>query len=244
MARTLLALIQQAANEIGVVGPTALFGATDNISTQFLALAQREGQSFADEATNRGGWQELRKDYTFNLSPGVTSYALPADYSFMLPQTFWNQAQRWRLVGPLSQQEWSVLQYGISPAGPRLRFKISGGMFWVNPAPGSGQTDAISYAYVSTNWCRSSGGAAQAAWQADADSYLLDEEAFILGVKWRYLAAKGLPQAADARPEYRARVDLCKARNGGSRTLPLNAVSAEEPLLLSGANVPDTGYGA
>ena len=63
----------------------------------------------------------------------------------------------------------------------------------------------------------------------------------ILGVKWRYLAAKGLPYAEEYKTWADAR-DTQMATSGISRSLPLNA-TADGLRLLSNANIPDTGFG-
>jgi hypothetical protein len=240
VARTLLQLVQAAVGELGQLAPTSLVSSTDPSAVQWLALANREGAEFSDEATPRGGWQELRVDYTFNTSIGVDTYNLPADFGFLLPNTLWDVSKHWQVVGSLSQQEWNTLQYGISPAGPRFRFKIGGGVFMMNPAPSS--VISVAYSYVSNGWCKSSGGVSRAPWGADTDTYKLDEDAFIMGLKWRYLQAKGFAYD-DFRDDYRRRTDLLKARNASARTLPLNSTSPEDAFLLSTANVPDTGFG-
>ena len=65
MARTLLDLIQQAADEIGIPQPSAIIGQVDDQSRQLLALANREGKDFSIMANSRGGWQNLHKEHTF-----------------------------------------------------------------------------------------------------------------------------------------------------------------------------------
>jgi hypothetical protein len=169
-------------------------------------------------------------------------YSVPSDYGWMVPQTIWDSNFRWQMLGPLSAQEWNVLQYGISPVGPRMRFQIRGGLVYLNPAPGTTQTDLVALTYISANWCQSAALASQNLWAADTDTYLLDEDLFIMGLQWRFKKAKGFVYD-DLQDDYEDRADMLVARDGGMRSLPLNADSGDLSL-LSSANVPDTGFGA
>ncbi len=49
MARTLLALVQQACSEINIPQPSALISSTDDQAIQLLALANREGKDFSHD---------------------------------------------------------------------------------------------------------------------------------------------------------------------------------------------------
>lgn len=175
-----------------------------------------------------------------SMSFGSQSYSFPSDFGYFIQQTMWDRAFRWQLLGPLEAQEWQVLKSGISPTGPRRRFRIMGNQFYIDPVPSSVTTEV--FEYYSNSWCQSAGQALQTIWTADTDYYVLDDDAFILGLKWRYLAAKKL----DYQEEYNSwtmRTERLMARNGGNRTLPLNATAAGVNF-LNNNNVPDTGYGS
>lgn len=173
------------------------------------------------------------------FSFGNESYAIPADCDHFIQHTGWDRSFRWQLVGPLTPQEWQVLKSGISPTGPRLRFRIMAGQIYVNPVPAS--LDNLVLEYYSTAWCQSATGAPQTKWQADSDTPVLQDRLVILGVIARFLNRKGLDSTA-AQRDYDDAVEAALSRSGGSRVLPLNA-RAEPPVLLGSANVPDTGYG-
>lgn len=174
------------------------------------------------------------------LSFGTQSYSLPADFSYFMTQTFWDRNYRWQLMGPLEAQEWQVLKSGISPTGPRRRFRIMGNLFYIDPVPA--EVTTIVYEYYSNSWCQSNAGVAQSKWAADTDYYTLDDDCFILGLKWRFLRAKGFDYEEE-RDVYDKACQRALARNGGGRDLPLNAVSTADRL-LNYNNVPDTGYGS
>jgi hypothetical protein len=174
------------------------------------------------------------------FSFGDESYPIPADCDHFITQTGWDRSFRWQLVGPLSPQEWQVLKSGISPTGPRLRYRIMGGRIFVNPVPAS--LDNLVMEYYSTGWCQSSTGTPQTSWQADTDTPTLQDRLFTLGMLARFLNRKGLDSTAAER-EYQEAVEAAIGRAGGARVLPLNA-RAEPPILLGSANIPDTGFGS
>lgn len=174
------------------------------------------------------------------FSFGNESYPIPADADHFIQQTGWDRSFRWQLVGPLSAQEWQVLKSGISPTGPRLRFRIMNSQIYVNPVPAS--LDNLVLEYYSTGWCQSAAGVAQTAWAADTDTPVLQDRLFILGMIARFLNRKGFDSSA-AQREYDDAVEVAIGRNAASRVLPINA-RAEPPILLGSANVPDTGYGS
>ncbi len=204
--------------------------------------------TFAVTGTGGGGTQF---SYTALAAPsGATTiqpvyavvYPVPSDYQFYLPQTMWDANFRWQNLGPLSAQEWNVLQYGISPVGPRLRFQIRNNLIYINPPPGTTQTDLVGFSYISTSWCQSASGTSQSLWGADTDTYLLDEDCFIMGLQWRWKKKKGFEWQSDS-DDYEETAAVALAHDGGSRTLPLNAEGGDLTL-LSAANIPDTGFGA
>jgi hypothetical protein len=182
----------------------------------------------------------LNTDTGVLFSFGNESYAIPADCDHFIQQTGWDRSFRWQLVGPLNAQEWQVLKSGISPTGPRLRYRIMDGLIFVNPVPAS--LDNLVMEYYSTGWCQSAAGVAQTAWAADTDTPTLQDRLFILGIIARFLNRKGFDSSA-AQREYDDAVEAAIGRAGGSRVLPLNA-RAEPPILLGSSNVPDTGYGS
>lgn len=173
------------------------------------------------------------------LSFGAQSYSLPSDFGYFMTQTFWDRAFRWQLLGPLEPQEWQVLKSGISPTGPRRRFRVMGNLFYIDPVPN--QINQEVFEYYSNQWCQSAGGTGQTAWTADTDYYNLDDDIFILGLQRRFKQKKGLSYDQEEK-DWSDRIERCLARNGGNRNLPLNA-SASGVRLLNNNNVPDTGFG-
>lgn len=174
-----------------------------------------------------------------SLAFGKDTYPMPADYDHDIPQTQWDRGFRWQLLGPMSPQEWQVLKSGLSPTGPRRRYRLIDGAFVVDPVPYD--TNTLVFEYYSTNWVQSAAGASQRGFLADTDFFMLDDDAFVLGVIWRFKRAKGLDYDEE-KDMWQNRVDLMKSRQAGQRSLPMNATSGGVRL-LNNQNVPDTGFG-
>lgn len=175
-----------------------------------------------------------------SMAIGQEAYALPQDYDHMIVQTQWDRGFRWQLLGPMDPQEWQVLKSGISPTGPRRRFRLMGNNFYIDPIPYD--NNQLVFEYYSYDWCQSQQGVGQTAWQADTDTYILDDDTFILGLIWRFRMAKGLDYSEENKMWERS-IERFKSRQAGTRNLPLNAQNTGVRL-ISNSQVPDTGFGS
>lgn len=63
----ILAAVQQAVSEIGLIAPTSLVGSSDQGAIQLLAIAQGAAATLAQEFD----WQALTKQYSFNIASYV-----------------------------------------------------------------------------------------------------------------------------------------------------------------------------
>lgn len=170
------------------------------------------------------------------------TYPGPTDYDFTINKTSWDRTNRWELIGPDSPQIDQWHRSGIVTVGPRRHFRWigdnPGGNYRLWPPPNTGDTPfQIAWEYISLNWCESASGTGQTSMIADTDTPFLDSQAIILGVKWRFLQAKGFPTAASMQTEYIDYVQQLIARDGGAPTLSMRR--RVYPLFITPANVPD-----
>lgn len=174
------------------------------------------------------------------------TYPENSDFDRFLNGTAWDRTNRWALLGPDSPQLDEYHRSGIVTTGPRRHFRQVGnlvaGTYRLWPPPATVDTPfQIAWEYLSLNWVRVNGGSTLAASMVnDADTPLIDSQALILGTKWRFLEAKGIPTAASMQVEFRDYVEQLKARDGGAPTL--NMGRRFEPYLLSPWNIQDANY--
>ena len=186
MALNMLAIVQTAALELGIPGPISVAGNPDTQTQQFLALVNRDGKELA---AIEGGWQSLRAEQLITWVPGTDSYLFPADFAYYVQDTMWDRSSHFRINGPMNAADWQTLKSGILPSGVYSRYQIQNGKIRFDPVPVSADTIAIEY--VSANWCQSAAAVAQSSFVADTDTPLVPDDLLILGLKWRFLAAKG-----------------------------------------------------
>lgn len=213
---SLLSLVQDAADRIGLVRPSSVVGNSDPQVRSLLAAAQQDGKALA----RRHDWQKLVKEKTFTATATEEqSGVLPDDFERMIPGSFWNRSQDRRVAGPLSPQRWQLLKSGLIVM-PWDSYRIRGNSFLMNPTPIAG--DSMAFEYVSTFWCGAADTTAptRAAWASDTDIGFLDEELLTLGVVWRFKKARGLEYAEDLQ-EYELQVSRAMGADGGMADLDM-----------------------
>ncbi len=202
-------------------------------------------------STNSNVTQANATGIDSSLAFGQEAYPYPSDLGHFIPQTGWDRNFRWQLLGPVDAQEWQVLKSGISPVGPRLRYRLMDNMIYVNPAPyvPTGQSSPISdqivLEYASKYFIALSTAptvAVQSTFQSDTDVSVIPEDLITLSLKWRMLKSIGMAWA-DEFTEYVDKVEKISGRQTMARNLPLNA-RASGIRLLNSQNVPDTGFGS
>tara|TARA_R110000868_G_scaffold221313_3_gene472871 strand:- start:2134 stop:2820 length:687 start_codon:yes stop_codon:yes gene_type:complete len=224
-----LTIIQKACARLGITVPTAVFSSTDDQIIQLRNLMNQEGVELADDVA----WTRLITEKTFtSVAAAIQTSAVPTDFGWYLNDTMWNRGTMVKMSGPASAEEWQMYQAIAIVALPAAVFRFRGGNILVYPSPVAGQTCA--YEYVSTYWASGS----QTAMTADADTALLDENLIVLGVIWRFLAAKGLDYA-EAFRTYELEVAKAMGRDGGKKKMYVGGGQTMNPW---NANIPDGSW--
>lgn len=211
---TLLTIVQDVCNEIGLAAPNTIIGNTDLTAKQMLAISNRSGKQLAQ----RFAFQELIKETTHTTLAaelqGTVESIMPG-FNWYLYETIWNRTTSDRVWGPLYPREWQFLK-ASNVTGPFPEFRIRDKKLYMLPAPTVGQT--IGMEYVSRYWCESSGGTDQEKWAADTDTGILPEDMLSVDLKWRFLKAKGLDYAEEMR-DAEIYINNAMARSGARRTI-------------------------
>lgn len=151
---SILTMVQDAALETKQNIPTTVVGSSNKTATLFAGLARREAKVIRAKIL----WPQLIREYTFTLSDGVASYALPGDLDYQVHQTHWDRANQWGLIGPRSPQDWQQRISGITTVSPRFEYRVKGiesEQFFITPTPGSGDDgNTLVFEYSSTSWIR------------------------------------------------------------------------------------------
>lgn len=237
---SLLEIVQTVCDEIGLPQPTSVISNPDQQIRQLLALANREGR---EQVSLAGGWPQLRGLQTITLVSGQSAYPFPSDFDSYMPTTIWNVDKRWPVQGPLTPQEWETLKSGYVNILPYQRYRVMQGQIYFDPTPDStdgGQTLVIEY--QSNGFCESEGGTPQNQWLSDTDVWRLPQDVIVLGLKWRFLAAKRMDYSEEKKA-WADCVDREQARAYVGRTLPLNASDAGYGANFLGDGWSQTGDG-
>lgn len=212
---SLLTIIRNAADRLGIPRPSAAIGTSDTQVRQLVGLAQQEGK----ELSRMGAWQALTREKTFTATATETQTSvIPADFGYMLEGTFWNRTQDRRVMGPLDPQKWQALKTGLFVSNWDA-YRIRGNDLLMNPTPQA--SDEMAFEYVSTYWCTSADASTgRTAFEDDNDITVIDEELVTLGVIWRFLKAKGLDYS-EAFRTYQMEISKAFGRDGGQRFLDM-----------------------
>lgn len=128
-------VIQNVANEAGYTVESNILTSTETTTKQLLAIAQRINRDIFEAYP----WPKCYAAGSITLVGGQSTYPLPAAFSHYQYETFWNQSTRWRVLGPISEQDYAQLQgYGVMPTIYQ-RFQIRGlgnNEIFISPTPG------------------------------------------------------------------------------------------------------------
>lgn len=163
---TLLENIQNVANEAGYAVASTAVGSTDTTTKQLLTIANRVN----DEMANEYPWPKMYASGSITLVAGQATYALPAAFSYNHYDTFWNQSTRWRVLGPLSPQEYAEIQgFGLNTT-VYSRFQIRGisnNELLISPTPDAGTNgQVIIFEYIADRSVRPKVWTASTSFQA------------------------------------------------------------------------------
>lgn len=174
------------------------------------------------------------------------TYPEPAQFDRFINGTAWDRTNRWQLLGPDSPQLDEYHRSGIVTTGPRRHFRqvgsLAAGTYRLWPPPQTVDTPfQIAWEYITLAWCQNAAGTAlQTSMIADTDTPLLDSQAIVMDVKWRFLEAKGIPTAASMQMEFTDYLSQLIARDGGAPTL--NMGRRFQPYLIGSWMTPDGNW--
>lgn len=220
---------------LGFTPPAVISSATDQIAAQMWALATEVGQLLLDEHN----WQLLSAEHTITTTPGVVTYAIPADWHHYIPDAEWNRTTRLPAVGALKEFEWQALKArNLAGTTFTMLYVIQDGNVVFHEAPTTSQT--VVFPYTSRGWVQD-GVSYRDNLTSDSQIVLYDPQMFKLALTLAWKDAKGF-DLSRAQAAYDAQLRAAKGRDTTNRTMSL--VGNQGYPYLGHLNMPDTGYGS
>ena len=133
---SLLTIITNVANECGYSVEANPLTSSEVTTKQLVTIAQRVNK----EVALKHPWRKMFASGAITLVADQASYALPAAFSWSAYDSFWNQSTRWRVLGPVSEQEYAQIRGFNVNATIYQRFQFRGASnseLLIYPTPGS-----------------------------------------------------------------------------------------------------------
>lgn len=204
---TLKSILDAMMAETGFLIPSAYASSASPDDVQLLHLANA-----ASDEIREAGLTAAKRFYTLTLTT-ATDYALPADFWALVSDTAWTGQLPANL--PVGPAEWGALRAtGVGNA--RLNARIFGTTLKVIN-PNAGQTVVLEY--ISKYPWKSASMVEKELATADDDDWQLDRRALLLGTKWRFLKAKGLPDWQAEMQLAQSYMRTLNGRDGGAQSL-------------------------
>lgn len=175
---------------------------------------------------------------TSSLVFGKTQYTLPSDYDRPINSTQYDKSRRWKMLGPLTSQQWQSIKSAWVTSAPMIRFRILANKFQIWPLVSTG--DILGFEYMSNAWVTPVTGANKTLFTLDTDTCLFPDRLMILALKRKYFEIKGFDTQYFER-DYNFELNRAKTADTGAATL--SYAPRNTSMLLGPSNIPDTGYG-
>ena len=133
---SLSTIVANVAAEAGYTVESNIISSTETTTKQLLAITQRINRDMFEAYP----WPACYASASITLVSGQATYALPASFSWYQYESFWNSSTRWRILGPMSEQEYAEVRgFGLNTAVYQ-RFQIKGlsnNELLIYPTPGA-----------------------------------------------------------------------------------------------------------
>lgn len=152
---TLLELMRNACNQLGLSEPATVYGTQNKRIKQLLAILESD---VAEELKSSVRWPQLTRTWTITLADGQSEYEMPSDLDWTINETQWKSGSNEVIDGPYEAAEWERLERGYSSPDVQNRFKIAGvdpSILTISPTPGAGDAgQTLTFQYQTVTWIR------------------------------------------------------------------------------------------
>lgn len=196
MSMTLLATVQEFCDRTGLESPAAVMSSTDDQIRQLRGLANE----VLTDVLNRGqSWPELQKQALFTTVAGDNQGAMtalaPYGFKYIIEDTAYDRTARRPLYGPRNSQRWQEAA-ALPFTGPYYSYRIWEGKFRTQTAMPAGSQIAFEYA---SDWAilDTDGVTWKKRFATDMDTFGLNEDLLLLGLRWKWKKEKGLSSSTE-----------------------------------------------
>lgn len=196
MTMTLLETVQEFCDRTSLERPTLVVASSDDQVRQIKALANE----VITDITKRGeSWPLLQKQALFNTvaaeQQGLMTTVAPYGYQYVIEDSLYDRTERRPLFGPRNAPRWQESE-ALPQTGPFYSYRIWQGYFYLQPTPPAGHQ--IAFEYASDFAIKAVDGVTwKKRFTADSDSFALDEDLLLLGLRWKWKKEKGLSFATE-----------------------------------------------
>lgn len=231
---TLLTTVQRATDLIGIPRPSIVVNSLDQSVRQLYRFANEA----LEDLMQAFDWKAITKQQTFTTTAAaIQTGAIPSDWNRFIDGSMFNRDQRRRVLGPITEQQWQLIQANSAASPIYQAFMLRGTDYLMTPTPAAGET--VAYSYVSDLTVLDVDGTTyKSEYTADNDTALLDERLISYSLRWRFQQAKGLDYAESMETYERERQKLA-ARDKGMPTL---SAGGEFYYLPNWPNIPDGSW--
>lgn len=207
---------------------------TTSSDAQILQIAGLLNE-VCEDITSRWDWQAMSREVTFTTVAGEDQgnfYALLGlsrdEFKKIVARTIYNRTTRLEICGPVSAASWAASK-AMATTGPLHRYRIRQDKLWFDPPAVAGHSCAFE---VFTHLCvtAADGLTFRTKFEADTDTFALDERLLLAGLRWKWKAEKGLDYAEE----------LVRYETFGAN---LSANDATKPVLRMDGSGPSAGPG-
>lgn len=231
-------LMARALRAQGLPVPSSFVGSTDPAAILLLELATELGR----ELNSPGKWQLFDRTHTFTTASPTLNYPVPDDLEYYIDGTGWNLTARVPLIGPMTPQQWALLQARqLGGTTLYMQFQVAEDEIQFYFVPSDPQD--VSIAYQGRGWVQD--GTVSTTYRDfvknDSDIVQYDPLLFQLGLINLWRDRKGFDTTRSSR-KYEDRLSVCLAKDSPSPDLHTSRQTRYPYLGLW--NLPDTGYGS
>lgn len=236
-----LNIVQEACRQMSILVPAGVYGSQDENAELMGSVINNIGQMLL---ANRRCMQQFRQPLVFTGDGLRKAFDVPANYGRLINTTGWSYSLR-RPVRLATPQEWNALLAWTGTGAPTFQpiYRLINDQFTFLIAPAVGEK--IQFEYVLNTWIIDGNDSSKRKQycNVDADMPMFDSLLMILATKVAWRSAKGFDNTADT-TDFNDRLDQVYDADVPGEVLVLGQGGAIGGTpLLSGLNLPNTGYG-